>query len=31
MAETIKYVAMDNVVVLVGDRSANGAAHTSVG
>ncbi len=31
MPETINYAAMDNVVVLVGDRSANGAVHTSVG
>jgi len=31
MAERMKYAAMHNGVVLVGHRSANGAAHTSVG
>ncbi len=31
MAETINYAAMHNGVVLVGHRSANGAAYTSVG
>ncbi len=31
MAETINYAAMNNVVVLGGHRSANGAVHTSVG
>jgi len=31
MPETISHAAIDKVVVLVGDRSANGAVHTSVG
>ncbi|NLH72942.1 MAG: hypothetical protein GX456_07800, partial [Verrucomicrobia bacterium] len=31
MAETINYATMDNAVVKAGHRSANGAAHTSVG
>ncbi|NLH71483.1 MAG: hypothetical protein GX456_00345 [Verrucomicrobia bacterium] len=31
MAETINCAGMDNEVVLVGHRSANGAVHTGVG
>ncbi|NLH73501.1 MAG: hypothetical protein GX456_10655 [Verrucomicrobia bacterium] len=31
MPETINCTGMDNAVVLVGHRSANGAVHTSVG